>query len=899
MGRPRLYKTDNERTKAACSYRSKYNERNRDAINAKMRASYAQRREPKSVLLPAHTINANESVTAPPTGVLRHKPLVNQDSKHLSAGSTIAQSGESFDLPQVLNAVEACLMNLIKGSSRLFVESLVTTYMKSRKADYGYINQALEGAQSLEEQIQRAKIRLLHARQLPREDIQVGGTASRMAPKAWMSPERAQFLEDHHWNEKYRDCQGKKDYSQFWPPLFEAWFAEYPERQNIFPLIPSNIPLDDAQKESVSKAVEMRKQQLINSFRNRFGSSKDTRKAKNTAGVDVVIKSMVAIAPKPKGARVLNEEQAYSKLFYKDRIQQSVVEKFEELPSDLTRGQKLDIVKAVTKAKFEEEDEETKARVTDFIGQLKRQKAEELAKAVEAGETGEADYERAIENLPAVLSKFLDELARVTGWAFTVLMGGPNPSLGGQIDINSFHVGKTELGNLFNRSYPDFETRIMKPYSEFLERVYSADVFERGTNDIDREINSSSLYRMTPDILPALPSTSSLPALQPDTSDIRHPDVSQHQPRSSNVSRPIDTSQLRSSNVSHPVDTSQLHEPAPQLQPAFAWMNTQPNPYPPLPPSSPPPPSSPTSRWDPPYYGNQWSDGLLDSSISSPSQWGDSAPQDLAPSAASWNLSDSASDQWPMDSGNLGFAGNDNPMIPREYEVVGSLFDPNLDQYLASLASPTSLLNAGQPPCTQAFQQSVSTSTSQTSHTPALQQNAADAQQLPAPVPQQSVPSVQQLPAPVTQQNTSPVQQLPAPVAQQNTSPVQQPPMLNPPSSAKVADKKRTRPSAVAAAAQEPPTEDGPMERPVDENADETTQGNSRRSSRTRIPSKARDIANAIGASTVTKAKENIPPAPAGSKKRKGDAVEGKRNIIGYNPTVVVVSDRIRVLKIS
>lgn len=79
---------------------------------------------------------------------------------------------------------------------------------------------------------------------------------------------------------------------------------------------------------------------------------------------------------------------------------------------------------------------------------------------------------RTIDRLVDVLTEFFQELQHLTGWSFSVLMGGPVPALGGKIDVSSFHVGRTEMGNLFSDAYPNFNSGIMKPWLEFVNRVY-------------------------------------------------------------------------------------------------------------------------------------------------------------------------------------------------------------------------------------------------------------------------------------------------------------------------------------------------------------------------------------------------------------------------------------------
>lgn len=69
------------------------------------------------------------------------------------------------------------------------------------------------------------------------------------------------------------------------------------------------------------------------------------------------------------------------------------------------------------------------------------------------------------------MSQFFQGLQELTGWSFSVLMGGPIPESGGKIEAFSLHVGKNDLGHSFDQAHPAFRSGIMAPYQSFIERV--------------------------------------------------------------------------------------------------------------------------------------------------------------------------------------------------------------------------------------------------------------------------------------------------------------------------------------------------------------------------------------------------------------------------------------------
>jgi hypothetical protein len=71
-----------------------------------------------------------------------------------------------------------------------------------------------------------------------------------------------------------------------------------------------------------------------------------------------------------------------------------------------------------------------------------------------------------------ILSTFFGELHEATGWTFSVLLSGPDPSNEGTINVSSLHVGSTKLGNRFNQAFAKFNDNVMVPYHKFISHVF-------------------------------------------------------------------------------------------------------------------------------------------------------------------------------------------------------------------------------------------------------------------------------------------------------------------------------------------------------------------------------------------------------------------------------------------
>ncbi|KAK0465844.1 hypothetical protein IW261DRAFT_1426994 [Armillaria novae-zelandiae] len=100
--------------------------------------------------------------------------------------------------------------------------------------------------------------------------------------------------------------------------------------------------------------------------------------------------------------------------------------------------------------RLEAETDSIKGEILATLEELQ----EELSEA--EGKQSPADYLEAIDQAPALLQCFLQEVAEQTGWWFSVIAGGPLPTDNGNIHMWSFHIGKTVQGQNFLDEYAGF-----------------------------------------------------------------------------------------------------------------------------------------------------------------------------------------------------------------------------------------------------------------------------------------------------------------------------------------------------------------------------------------------------------------------------------------------------------
>ncbi|KAG1897937.1 uncharacterized protein F5891DRAFT_982142 [Suillus fuscotomentosus] len=230
-----------------------------------------------------------------------------------------------------------------------------------------------------------------------------------MAPPKWTTKEQEEWLQP--WYEKYSGKQGEKcrNFNNFFADLNEQWFDVFPEPR------PNNCTtVGPLTKEEWDEAIDAHKNAKA--------------KAKATDAFDAVVRRTTECE---KPTRTLQEHEAYSKLYYADRIQQSVREtlKLAEEQQPLTNGRRVALLKKETATLYAGESEEVKSKVKEYIMAQKNQRMQNQPETWSV-----EDQKQNLTKLAAVANQFLKGLADTTGLVFSLLVGGPSAELGGLID---------------------------------------------------------------------------------------------------------------------------------------------------------------------------------------------------------------------------------------------------------------------------------------------------------------------------------------------------------------------------------------------------------------------------------------------------------------------------------
>ncbi|KAG6875762.1 hypothetical protein C0992_011368 [Termitomyces sp. T32_za158] len=175
-------------------------------------------------------------------------------------------------------------------------------------------------------------------------------------------------------------------------------------------------------------------------------------------------------------------------MFYKEKIA-LVVEN--ELSPGANNTERLLVIKRVTRDLWAAEENSVVERVHKRLAELRREREEKLENPPKLPSPEEICEN--LEGLPAFIGRFLEWAESITGWSFSCIMGGPDPMMGGEIRVGSYHVGQSPSGKQFKDS-TEFN-RVMESFTKFLYTVYPESVRQSRAANPGQLSNSPSLNK--------------------------------------------------------------------------------------------------------------------------------------------------------------------------------------------------------------------------------------------------------------------------------------------------------------------------------------------------------------------------------------------------------------------
>ncbi|KIJ60878.1 hypothetical protein HYDPIDRAFT_170023 [Hydnomerulius pinastri MD-312] len=414
MGRPLLHHTPEDRVQAARAAHQRYYTRNREKISQNMKEKYRVRKLNKEIerslaaiedrlmilvdgSLKSFVVNLCGSTARMPLGHTLENLILKAAEIQFSAWSI---EGEVLQAEGV-----GKLLTLARSISRR-VATVITTLEDLLLAD-------MEGQV---ESLYRSNGLLYQTT----EDICYGNS---MTGSEWASKEQKIWLQAYY-EKYYVPCMPSKNYTEFKPVFYEAWFKNWPMRDEYCKAhgIDPATQLTIEQEGEIAEAVEARKGQLLAWMRWQGGKARKNRAASK---VDP-FKSLQALVVKPKGKRNLSEEQVFSKLFYDEKVKDTFeLECAQRGLKKEDRKERMGMRRKLTSDGWKEaaRDQDLRERVLEEKARRDAQNLAERQMIADEYAANREQKEKVIKDLPAMLNQLLESLQEKTDWSFTLLAG--------------------------------------------------------------------------------------------------------------------------------------------------------------------------------------------------------------------------------------------------------------------------------------------------------------------------------------------------------------------------------------------------------------------------------------------------------------------------------------------
>ncbi|KAI0054695.1 hypothetical protein BV25DRAFT_1922461, partial [Artomyces pyxidatus] len=280
----------------------------------------------------------------------------------------------------------------------------------------------------------------------------------------WSNPEQYEFLVSM--KPDYAAAREAGRLQDWFPTLYTLWFERFPETEDCDTYVKVNG--NPSQRTRLS-------QWFNNAVRPGKGEGSSSK-----AGAKPKVLQLL----KPKRRWAAHE--AYQNLYWKERnlgpmIEEGYAAYVAGIPKDGVKKSRIVWQNERVKELLKGESDEVKKLVEEARKRGKDGAAvDELTAQDDASALTEEEkarlkqvrlYQTAIDALPTTALKIVEEILQQTGWAATLLIGGPEPNRGG--DITSFSVHSTMPdGRDFGHGYKNFKDGVLEPYRRYLHGIF-------------------------------------------------------------------------------------------------------------------------------------------------------------------------------------------------------------------------------------------------------------------------------------------------------------------------------------------------------------------------------------------------------------------------------------------
>ncbi|KAF8950642.1 hypothetical protein BDZ97DRAFT_1770995 [Flammula alnicola] len=264
----------------------------------------------------------------------------------------------------------------------------------------------------------------------------------------------------------------------FWTQSYSDFFALWPDAASE---VEESLGTAKAPKSEVDLPhetwVSRRQSNIYNWFNNHA-----LNKGRRTGKVKTVKISIPSSA-----SRISLAIHIYSKRYYETHVKHAVEAKIGD--SKIDRKQRIAIINKHLAECFKNELDEVKAEIHEAqeAERVARESSKEADKSIIEAVNALSPNQLLLaqSSLHEVIRDFCETMGERTGWSFSILAGGPDPSANGDIATVGIHTGRNAYGHSFRKAFGNYENAILVLFSTFLHSVYPEPIRRKFTTGQD------------------------------------------------------------------------------------------------------------------------------------------------------------------------------------------------------------------------------------------------------------------------------------------------------------------------------------------------------------------------------------------------------------------------------
>ncbi|KAK6969033.1 hypothetical protein R3P38DRAFT_3337293 [Favolaschia claudopus] len=317
-----------------------------------------------------------------------------------------------------------------------------------------------------------------------------------MAPPFKLTPPQRQFLLMYMGD--FIKRQAEKKLSLFWPLFFKAWFAAYPEHASLelpVPGSPEQRPLTAAETKALGDAIQTKKAQLTNCFRNGRQKLVSATNGAADSAIAAVLSRILKLGPakrqrthqpieifqkrNPELIKAALVEAGYDLLNSKNDADEDDdwTDESEDSPAaraKRAKSQRMRLRTQTVRILWNEAEPDEREAVQEELEEEKLKAAVEAQQKSEGLSPGTpAQRQEGIDGLETLFTAVHRAIFELMGWVGFTICGGPNPRMNGDLTLKIFCFGETDEGNDFEACYVDFNKNIVQAFQDFLRLCFS------------------------------------------------------------------------------------------------------------------------------------------------------------------------------------------------------------------------------------------------------------------------------------------------------------------------------------------------------------------------------------------------------------------------------------------